>query len=517
MKNKKLKNIFVVRDFSSLKKTVKEAFSSVLPITLIVLLLCFTVCPLDTGVFLTFTIGALLLIVGMGIFTLGADTAMLPIGDYIGRQMVKKKRVWVIVLVSFVVGTLITIAEPDLTVLAEQVNGIPNFTLIISVGVGVGVFLVVAMMRTFLRVPLKYILLVMYAVTIVLSFFVPKQFVPVAFDSGGVTTGPMSVPFILSLGAGAASMRSDKHSANDSFGITALCSIGPILSVMILGIIFNPGDVPYEPTVIPAVSDSRELILMFVENTPKYALEVAKALLPLVAFYFLFMLFNQKPSRSDVIKIIIGVAYTYVGLTVFLLGVNVGFMPTGSVLGQEIAALEIGGVNCNWLIIPLGMVIGYFVVMAEPAVHVLKKQVEEITQGAIPGKALSLSLGVGVAVSVGLAMMRIYFDFSIMYILIPGYSIALILMFFVPDIFTAIAFDSGGVASGAMATGFVLPLAIGFCTGIGGDVASNAFGVVALIALMPIITIQILGVVYKIKTRKSARKIATEESEEIIG
>ncbi len=517
MKNKKLKNVFVARDFSALKKMVKEAFSSVLPITLIVLLLCFTVCPLDTGVFLTFTVGALLLIVGMGVFTLGADAAMLPIGDYIGRQMVKKKSAWVIILVSFIVGTLITVAEPDLNVLAEQVNGIPGTLLIVSVGVGVGVFLVIAMMRTFLHIPLKYILLTMYVATIALSFFVPRQFVPVAFDSGGVTTGPMSVPFILSLGAGAASMRSDKQSGNDSFGITALCSIGPILSVMILGIIFNPGDVPYEPAVIPAISDSRELVSMFLKSTPKYALEVAKALLPLVAFYFVFMLFNQKPSRSEVIKILAGVAYTYVGLTVFLLGVNVGFMPTGSMLGQEIAALEIGGVNCNWVIIPLGMVIGYFVVMAEPAVHVLKKQVEEITQGAIPGKALSLSLGAGVAISIGLAMTRIYFDFPIMYILIPGYSIALILMFFVPDIFTAIAFDSGGVASGAMATSFVLPLAIGFCSGIGGDVAANAFGVVALIAMMPIITIQILGVVYKIKTRKANVAISSDESEEIIG
>ena len=236
-----------------------------------------------------------------------------------------------------------------------------------------------------------------------------------------------------------------------------------------------------------------------------------------MAFYFIFMLFNPKPSKSEIIKILAGIAYTYIGLTVFLLGVNVGFMPTGSMLGQEIAALEIGGVNCNWVIIPLGMVIGYFVVMAEPAVHVLKKQVEEITQGAIPGKALSLSLGVGVAISIGLAMTRIYFDFPIMYILIPGYSLALILMFFVPDIFTAIAFDSGGVASGAMATSFVLPLAIGFCTGIGGDVAANAFGVVALIAMMPIITIQILGVVYKIKTRKAKVAISSDESEEIIG
>lgn len=505
------RKLFAAAEISVFGKTVKEAFSSVLPITLIILLLCFTICPLPSGTFLAFILGAVLLIVGMGVFTLGADAAMLPIGDYIGRQMVKRKNVWVILLVSFIVGTLITISEPDLSVLAEQVSGINNYVLILAVAMGVGVFLAVAMLRSFLRIPLKYILLIMYVATFVLSFFVPPQFVPVAFDSGGVTTGPMSVPFIMALGAGAASMRSDKDSENDSFGITALCSIGPILAVMLLGLIFNPGDTPYEMTVIQPVNDSKELVARFMAHLPEYMKEVALALCPIVVFYFLFMIFNAKPSKADIIKIIAGVAYTYVGLTLFLLGVNEGFMPAGSLLGQEIAAL-----GYNWIIIPIGMLVGYFVVAAEPAVHVLKKQVEEITQGSIPGKALSVSLGIGVALSVGLSMLRIYFDFSLMYVLIPGYTIALGLMFFVPEIFTAIAFDSGGVASGAMTASFVLPLAIGFCYGNGGDVSANAFGVVALVAMMPIITIQILGLIYKLKLKRSAKKVTDAGSEEII-
>lgn len=508
---KRSRRNFVDHDKTILKKMVKEAFSSVLPVTLIVLVLCFTVCPLPSGSFLAFILGAVLLVVGMGVFTLGADAAMLPIGDYIGRQMVKRKKLWIILLVSFIVGTLITVSEPDLSVLAEQVNGVNNYVLIFSVAVGVGVFLAIAMARTFLKIPLKYILLIMYAAVIILSQFVPAQFVPVAFDSGGVTTGPMSVPFIMSLGAGAASMRSDKNSKSDSFGITALCSIGPILSVMILGLVFNPGDTPYEITAVTPIADSRELATVFVRALPKYLKEVAVALVPMVIFYFLFMLFNARPSAQEIIKLLVGVVYTYIGLTVFLLGVNVGFMPAGSLLGQSIAAL-----SYDWIIIPLGLIIGYFVVAAEPAVHVLKKQVEDITQGAIPGKALSVSLGIGVALSIGLSMMRIYFDFNLMYILIPGYAVALVLMFFVPDIFTAIAFDSGGVASGAMATSFVLPLAIGFCYASGGDVQANAFGVVALIAMMPIITIQILGLVYRIKTARAAKKTAGDEQEEII-
>ncbi len=511
MKASKIKRILSGNDRTVLKKTIKEAFSSVLPITVIVLLLCFTVAPLPSGTFLAFILGALLLVAGMGIFTLGADAAMLPIGDYIGRQMVKRKRIWIILLVSFVVGTLITVSEPDLSVLAGQVNGINGYVLIISVAVGVGVFLAVAMTRGFFGIPLKYILLTMYVATFVLSFFVPRQFVPVAFDSGGVTTGPMSVPFIMALGAGAASMRSDKKSESDSFGITALCSIGPILSVMILGLIFNPGDTPYEITEAVAINDSRELAERFASALPGYLKEVAVALLPIVLFYFLFMLFNAKPSWHELIKLVIGIVYTYVGLTVFLLGVNVGFMPAGSLLGQEIASLA-----CDWVIIPVGMIVGYFVVAAEPAVHVLKKQVEEITQGAIPGKALAVSLGIGVAAAIGLSMTRIYFGFNIMYILVPGYAAALIIMFFVPDIFTAIAFDSGGVASGAMATSFVLPLAIGFCYASGGDVAANAFGVVALIAMMPIITIQVLGIVYKLKLKKAAAAEGVPADEDII-
>ena len=508
---KRKKNIFAAKERTVLKKMVKEAFSSVLPITLIILLLSFTICPLPSGTFLAFILGAFLLIVGMGVFTLGADAAMLPIGDYIGRQMVKRKKAWIILLVSFIVGTLITVSEPDLSVLAGQVNGIGNYVLILAVAMGVGVFLAVAMLRSFLKIPLKYILLVMYTATFVLSFFVPARFVPVAFDSGGVTTGPMSVPFIMALGAGAASMRSDKSSENDSFGITALCSIGPVLAVMLLGLVFNPGDVPYETAVVEPIADSRALLVRFAEGLPHYMKEVAVALCPIVVFYFLFMLMNDKPSKADLIKILAGLAYTYVGLTVFLLGVNVGFLPAGTLLGQEIAAL-----GYNWIIIPIGMCVGYFVVAAEPAVHVLKKQVEEITQGAIPGKALSVSLAIGVALSIGLSMARIYFDFPLMYILIPGYVIAIALTFFVPEIFTAIAFDSGGVASGAMTASFVLPLAIGFCYGSGGDVSANAFGVVSLVAMMPIITIQILGLIYKLKMKRAASKSEFNENEEII-
>lgn len=505
---------FIRADRTIISEKVKEAFSSVLPIALIVLILCVTITPIESGVFLAFILGVLLVVLGMGLFTLGADTAMTPIGEYVGTSVMRTKKIWIIVPVCFIVGVMITISEPDLQVLASQLeNTISLWTLILAVGVGVGIFLVVAFLRIVLKIKLKYLLIICYILVFVLSFFVPNLFVPLAFDSGGVTTGPMSVPFIIAIGTGVASMRSDKDAETDSFGLTALCSIGPILSVMVLGIIFKPDKIETSSSVIPTITDSKELMRMFLTELPHYLKEVAVALLPIVSFYFIFQLFGQKVQKQQIIRILVGVLYTYVGLVVFLLGVNVGFLPVGTYIGKTIGTL-----SYNFIIVPIGMLVGFFVVAAEPAVHVLTKQVFEITSGAIPKKALSLSLMIGVAVSVGLAMLRILLNINIMYFLIPGYLIALILTFIVPDIFTAIAFDSGGVASGAMTASFLMPLALGVCDAVGGNVATEGFGVVAFVAMTPLITIQILGLIYKIKVHrvKEKEKKKATSNEDII-
>lgn len=505
---------FLRADRTIINEKVKEAFSSVLPITVIVLALCFTVIPIESGTFLAFIVGATLVVVGMGLFTLGADTAMTPIGEYVGSTVMRSKKLWIIIPVCFIVGVLITVSEPDLSVLATQLSGTVNYwALILTVGVGVGVFLVIAFLRIVLKIKLSYLLIGCYIAVFVLSFFVPQSFVPLAFDAGGVTTGPMSVPFIIAIGTGVASLRNDKGAETDGFGLTALCSVGPILSVMILGIIYQPENFTVSENVVSNVVNSKELLSLYLHAIPHYMKEVGIALLPIVAFFFIFRLFGQKIQRHDFIKILIGVLYTYVGLVLFLIGVNVGFLPVGAYLGQQI-----GNLSYNWIIIPIGMVIGYFVVAAEPAVHVLTKQVYEITSGAIPKKALRTSLMFGVAVSVGLAMMRIVFHIPIMYFLIPGYLIAIVLTFFVPDIFTAIAFDSGGVASGAMTASFLLPLALGVCGAVGGNVATEGFGVVAMVAMTPLIAIQILGLVYKIKMARLKKKAKAEaQEEEIIG
>jgi hypothetical protein len=324
----------------------------------------------------------------------------------------------------------------------------------------------------------------------------------------------MSVPFIIAIGTGVASMRSDKSAETDGFGFTALCSVGPILAVMILGIILQPESIVPVDSTITEIANSKDLLSAYLTSFPHYLKEVAIALAPIVGFFLIFQLFGQKLSKDNIIRIFIGILYTYVGLVFFLMGVNVGFLPVGSYIGKII-----GESSYSWIIVPIGMVIGFFVVAAEPAVHVLTKQVYEITAGAIPKKALSTSLMLGVACSVGLAMLRIILGIPIMYFLIPGYVVALVLTFIVPDLFTAIAFDSGGVASGAMTASFLLPLALGLCSATGGNVATEGFGVVAMVAMTPLIAIQVLGLVFKLKSRKLQGSVKEEvvEKEEIIG
>ena len=484
---------------SKLNEKLQESLAAVLPILAIVLILSFTIAPLPTSVLMAFLFGAVLLVVGMMFFSLGAELAMSPMGERVGACITKTRRVGIMLTLGFLLGFLITISEPDLQVLANQVQAVPNMVLIVTVAVGVGLFLCFAMLRMLLSVPLNTMLVGFYIVVFVLAMFVPKDFLAVAFDSGGVTTGPMTVPFIMAMGVGVSAIRSDKHSANDSFGLVALCSIGPILAVLILSLIFRPDGGSYTAVVIPEIGDSAALWQLFFVAFPTYFKEIAVSLLPIAAFFAVFDLVSLHLERKQLIRIGVGLAYTYLGLVIFLTGVNVGFMPAGNYLGSVIAEL-----SCNWILIPIGMLIGYFIVMAEPAVYVLMRQVEELTDGAIPGSAMKHSLSIGVAVSVGLAMIRVLTGISIFYLLVPGYAVAIALSFFVPKLFTAIAFDSGGVASGPMATTFLLPFAMGACSAVGGNIVTDAFGVVAMVAMTPLITIQGLGLIYRLRTKHGA-------------
>ena len=360
-------------------------------------------------------------------------------------------------------------------------------------------------------IALPWLLVFFYLIVFALAYFVPESFLAVAFDAGGVTTGPMTVPFIMAMGVGISAIRSDRHAADDSFGLVALCSIGPVMAVLILGLLFEPQGA-YGLTGLVEAEDSVELGWMFLREFPEYMKEIAGALLPIIAFFGVFQVVSLRIGKKGLLRIIVGLVYTYVGLVLFLTGVNVGFMPVGTQLGRTIASLPY-----RWVIVPIGMVIGYFIVMAEPAVHVLTQQVEEITSGAVSAKAMGYSLSFGVALSLGLAMIRVLTGISILWFLIPGYAIAITLSFFVPKIFTAIAFDSGGVASGPMTATFLLPFAIGACDAVGGNVVTDAFGIVAMVAMTPLITLQVLGVLTKLLPNRRTWKMPEQAVWEVHG
>ncbi|HJA32212.1 MAG TPA: DUF1538 domain-containing protein [Candidatus Eisenbergiella pullicola] len=488
-----------------LKEKWQEALRAVLPIIVIVLALCFFVVPISSSILLCFLLGAAMLMVGMMFFTLGAELAMTPMGERIGSCLTKSKNLVAVVLLSFLLGFIITISEPDLQVLAQQVPAVPNMLLVVSVACGVGLFLVVALLRMLFGIALPTLLVAFYVVVFALAVFVPKDFLSVAFDSGGVTTGPMTVPFIMALGVGISAIRSDRHAADDSFGLVALCSIGPILAVMILGMLYRPQEGAYEAYVLPDVSDSRELWSLFWTGLPSYIEEIAVALLPIIVFFFLFQVTVLKLSGRALVKILVGLVYTYIGLVLFLTGANVGFMPAGNYLGQMLA-----GMKWPQLLVPIAMLMGYFIVKAEPAVYVLNKQVEEMTDGAISARAMGTGLSIGVCISVGIAMIRVLTGISILWFLVPGYAIALGISFFVPKIYTAIAFDSGGVASGPMTATFLLPLAQGACSVVGGNIVTDAFGIVAMVAMTPLITIQVMGLASRMMEKRREKRAAMQ-------
>ena len=488
-----------------IKDKIFESLKSVLPIALIVILLSISITPISPGNMLLFVIGVIFLVLGMSIFTMGAEMSMQPLGTKIGSYMASSGKIWILAFISFIIGIIITVAEPDLQILATQVAGIENFLLIITVSIGVGVFLMIAILRVVFGISLNIILIVFYIIALTLSFFLPEGFRPLAFDSGGVTTGPMTVPFIMSIGAGVSSIKTKKGGRNDSFGITALCSIGPIIAVLVLGICMNIQGGDYVLDSIPEIADTREGVWRYCTEFLVYAEEVAVALLPIVVFTVLFQLMTRAFSKKQLVRAFVGVVYTFIGLAIFLTGANVGFMPTGMTIGS--ALTQIGG---GWLLIPIGMLLGFFIVKAEPSVYVLNHLVEEMTAGAISGKTTGLGLSLGVSAALGLSALRIITGISIMYILIPGYIIALTLCFFVPKMFVGIAFDSGGVASGTMMSAFVLPLAIGACTTLGGDVMTDAFGCVSFVAMAPIIAIQAFGLAYSIKAKKTKRSFVSK-------
>lgn len=498
---------------------LKESLFSVLPVMVIVLIFALTpITDFSAKEIVAFVVSAIFLILGIAFFNVGADMAMTPMGEYVGAGLTKSKKLSLLLGVGFIMGLLITVAEPDLSVLAEQVSAVmDNIVLIATVGVGVGIFLVISIAKIVFRKDLSSLLLFFYMVLFALCAIMMENgksiFVPLAFDSGGVTTGPITVPFIMALGVGVALNTGGRNAKENSFGLIALCSIGPMLAVMALSLA-SKGDLSY---TLPDYSVDANLGANFGEALGGVALEVLIALGLIVVFFVILQCTILKLPKQKLVQIAIGIVFTYVGLVVFLTSVTVGFMPIGFKLGVEIASYS------KPLLIVFAFVIGYVVVLAEPAVHVLNKQVEEITNGAVSKRSMLIALSIGVGLSIGLSVIRIIYGFSLLYYLIPGYLLSLGLSFFVPKIYTAIAFDSGGVASGPLTSSFILPLAIGACSALWSDaseILNLAFGIVAMVAMTPLITIQLLGfraiTSAKVKEKIVMKRILDADDEQII-
>ena len=481
----------------------KESCVSVLPVALIVLILnCTPLVNFSTTETVVFSLSAVALILGMALFNLGADIAMTPMGEQIGSNLSKSGKIKSLLLIGFIMGVFITIAEPDLSVLASQVKNIINSTaLTLSIGVGVGLFLVLSILKILFRVSLSQMLTFFYMVLFALVGLVlirgNESFLPLALDSGGVTTGPITVPFIMALGVGVAGTLGNKRDQEAGFGFIALCSIGPIIAVMLLGVFAN-GEAVYE---LPDYSMSNQLGTLG-STIFHTAGEVAVALLPIIAFFFILQFAFMKLPKKRILQIIVGIFYTFFGLVIFLSAVTIGFMPIGFKLGTALASQHQAVLIC------FAFILGFTVVLAEPAIHVLKRQVETVTGGAVSRRSMLIALSVGVGVSITLSVIRVIFDFSILYYVIPGYFLSLGLSFFVPKLYTAIAFDSGGVASGPLTSSFILPFVIGICAVLQPtNILTDAFGLVAMVAMTPLITIQALGF-KSVATKKLREKIA---------
>ncbi len=489
---------------------LKETAVSVLPVMAIVLFLGFTFVPLDKYLLARFVGGGLLLIIGLTIFLLGVDLGIQPMGERCGAELTKKRSLGLLLVVAFIIGFIVTAAEPDIQVFGDQVRSIfpvvNKIAITFVIAAGVGLFIMLGLLRTVLNLSLKWTLFIAYTILFALAMFAPTSFFGIAFDSGGATTGPMTVPFIMALGLGVSSVRDDN---NNSFGLTGVCSIGPVMGVLIYAIVLNcmlvecpqSGCIETNTNVINNVvstSSTTGDVETFSQIVGHVFRESLISISPLFALFVIFQIFLLKMTKRQVIRIIIGFIYAFIGLTVFLIGVNAGFSQTGAELGQKLGSLAIerGG---GWyvLLISTGLALGAIIVCAEPAVWVLSEQVEQVSGGTIKRRVLLIFLSVGTAIAIGLAMWRAISGFSLKYILIPGYIISMLLIIFCPSLFSGIAFDSGGVASGPLTSTFVLSFTLGAAaSGKGGN---DSFGVIALVAMMPLLAIQIMGIIFKLK------------------
>ena len=486
---------------NKLTENFLDSFKSVMPITIVVIIISLII-QIPYVVIMAFLISSMFLMVGITFFTLGADLSMITMGEHIGNAIVKRKNKVLILLVSLIMGIVITISEPDLTVFAKELTSIPSILTIFLVAFGVGLYLMIGSFRILKKIPYRLIVTISLIIIMLLLYFTPQEFVAIAFDGGGVTTGAMGVPLIVAFGYGISKIRSDGDAKGDSFGLCGLASLGPVIVILLLGLVFKTDSSFSTSHFISHLS----LIERFTNNISSCFRDVIISLIPILGVFIISQIIKTRMKKNDALKIIVGLVLSVIGLTLFLTGVSAGFLEMGYRIGSTIASS-----HHAFMLVPVGMVMGYIIINAEPAVKILNKQISDLTEGSISDKMINLCMSLGVCLAIGLSLMRVIYGIPMIYIIVPGYFIAGLLMYYTPTMFMTIAFDSGGAASGAMTTSFLLPICIGACEILGGNILVDAFGVGALVSLIPIITIQSVGIIYNYKLKKKESIIFDEE------
>lgn len=484
-----------------LTKTLKDISLSVLPITILVTILSFTLVPIEFEMLARFIIGAILVIMGLVIFLLGAHIGITPIGTLMGQSIAKTNKSYYVIILGFVLGFFINVAEPDIQILAKQINiatggAISGFLVLIIVSIGVGLLVAYGLIRILSEIPLNKSFTTIYSLILVLGLMVSEEFLAFSVDASGATTGAMTTPFILALGLGVSQLKGGKKSEEDSFGLVGFASAGPIIALMLLNIIRGKLGIQGHAEVF---QNHTGIIGPYLEIFPKILVDSIITLTPLLVLFLLFNHFSFKLNKSSKNKILKGILYTYIGLSLFMVGVNAGFMEVGREMGYGIASLEY-----KWILPTVGFFLGMVVVLAEPAVYVLTEQVEEVTSGHIRRKSILVTLSVGIAFAVAMSMLRIMIPgLKLWHFLLPGFALGALLSYFVPPIFVGIAYDSGGVASGPMTATFILAFAQGASNAIPtANILTDGFGIIAMIAMTPLVAVQTLGLIYRLKIKR---------------
>ena len=482
----------------------KEVLSAVSPVVVLVIILNFTISPMPGTMLAQFIIGAVAIIFGLSVLLFGIDLGVLPFGNHMGSAFLKSNSIKFVIIVGFLLGFFVNIAEPDLQVLASQVESvmggyIPMFVILIAVSAGTGLMLALGIARIVKNLPLNVLLAIIYGVILVLALFSSSDMLAISFDASGATTGALTVPLVLAVSLGVASLKRDSKSAEeDSFGLVGIMSTGAILGVLALNMFVKTDNVTGH--LDAHATSNGSLFAPFAAAVPRVAFESLVALAPIVVLLFIFQRAVFHLHKRPFLRMLVGFLYTYIGLIIFLTGVHAGFMNVGSFIGHNLASYE-----NKLVIVAFGFFLGMLVILTEPAVHILTQQIESVTSGYIKKKTVLFSLSIGVAVAVGLSMLRIVVPgIQLWHYLLPGLLLSIVLMFFVPKLFVGIAFDSGGVASGPMTATFVLAFAQGASDAIEySDLLVDSFGVISMVAMTPLIALQLLGLIYMFKSKKS--------------